>query len=364
MRLLSNLVPVVLDALTFARNLLRSQSALAAENLFLRKQLTFYVERELTPRRTDNATRFTMATLTRLLNWKDALVVVKPDTLIRGHRKGFRLFWRWKSRPRGRPPLPKDLQGLIAQMATENITWGEERIANELFVKLGIRVSPRTVRKYMPTRDDKGPRPCNSSQSWATFVRNHAKAIVAADFFTVVTARFRFLYVLVVMEVGTRKIVHVNVTAHPTAEWSLQQFREAIPCDHDDRFLIVDRDSKFSESLRKSVEAMGVRVLRTPRLAPQANCYCERLIGTTRRECLDFLIPLSENHLRRLLTEWRDYYNRARPHSSLGPGLPAAPVELPMKPGPHRHQLPDQSSVVSTPVLGGLHHQYQLTSAT
>ena len=363
MRLLSSVVSVVPDALTFARNLPHSRTSLAAENPFLRKQLTFYVEREQTPRRTDNATRFTMATLAKLFEWKDALVVIKPDTLIRWHRKGFRLFWRWKSRPTGRPSLPKDLQKLVAQMATENITWGEERIANELFVKLGIRVSPRTVRKYMPTRDDRGARPCNSSQSWATFVRDHAKAIVAADFFTVVTARFHFLYVLVVMEVGSRKIVHVNVTEHPTAEWTLQQFREAIPCDHSYRFLIVDRDTKFSGDLRKSVQAMGVRALRTPRRAPQANCYCERLIGTTRRECLDCLIPLSENHLRRLLTEWRDYYNRARPHSSLGPGLPAGPVELPMKTTQHRHHWPDRSSVVSTPVLGGLHHEYQLTSA-
>ena len=144
MRLLSSVVSVVPDALTFARNLPRSRTSLAAENPFLRKQLTFYVEREQTPRRTDNATRFTMATLARLFEWKDALVVIKPDTLIRWHRKGFRLFWRWKSRPTGRPSLPKDLQKLVAQMATETITWGEERIANELFVKLGIRVSPRT----------------------------------------------------------------------------------------------------------------------------------------------------------------------------------------------------------------------------
>ena len=143
--------------------------------------------------------------------------------------------------------------------------------------------------------------------AWSTFVRNHAKAIIAADFLTVVTARFQFLYVFVVMEVGTRRILHVNVTTHPTAEWTLQQFREAIPCEHDYRFVIVDRDTKFSEDLRRSVRAMGVRVLRTPPFASQANGYCERLTGTTRRECLDFLIPLSEKHLRRLLCEWRDY---------------------------------------------------------
>ena len=143
-----------------------------------------------------------------------------------------------------------------------------------------------------------------SSQRWAAFVRNHAKAIIAADFLIIATARFQLLYVLVVMEIGTRKIVHVNVTPHPTAEWTLQQFREAIPCEHSYRFLIIDRDSKFSEDLRKSVRAMGVRVLRTPPRAPQANSYCERLLGTTRRECMDFLIPLSEDHLRRILQSW------------------------------------------------------------
>ncbi len=316
MRLLSKIVPVVLDALAFARNLLRSRSALAAENLFLRKQLTFFIEREQTPRRTDNATRFTMAALARVFDWKNALIVVKPDTLVRWHRKGFRLFWRWKSRRKGRPPVPEELKKLIVEMAIANVSWGEERIAHELLVKLGIRVSPRTVRKYMPSRDDSDRGVRHSSQRWSTFVRNHAKAIIAADFLTVVTARFQFLYVFVVMEVGTRKILHVNLTSHPTAEWTLQQFREAIASEHDYRFVIVDRDTKFSEDLRKSVRAMGVRVLRTPPFAPQANGYCERLIGTTRRECLDFLIPLSEKHLRRLLCEWRDYYNQARPHSA------------------------------------------------
>ena len=137
--------------------------------------------------------------------------------------------------------------------------------------------------------------------------------------------------------------------------------REAIGCEHDYRFVIVDRDDKFSVDLRRSVRGMGVRPLRTSRRAPQANAYCERLIGTTRRECLDFLIPLSGEHLRRLLTEWRDYYNRARPHSSLGPGLPTTCVELPMKPDQHRHQLPAQRAVASRPVLGGLHHDYRLS---
>jgi transposase InsO family protein len=354
LRSLPNLA-VFFDLFSFARNLLRSRSSLAAENLFLRKQLAFFVEREHKPRRTDNATRFTMANLSRLFDWKNALVVVKPDTLIRWHRKGFRLFWRWKSRPKGRPPVPEELRKLIVEMATANVTWGEERIAHELLVKLGLQVSPRTIRKYMPARVGGGRGPCVSSQRWATFVRNHAK--------TIVTARFHVLYVFVVMEVSIRKMLHFNVTAHPSAEWTLQQFREAIPCEHDYRFLIIDRDSKFSKDLRKSVRAMGVKVLRTPRRSPQANAYCERLLGTTRRECLDFLIPLSERHLRRVLLEWRDYYNRARPHSSLGPSVPEPMSDLPVDPGPDRHQIPTGRRVVSTTVLGGLHHDYQIDTA-
>ena len=192
MRLLSNIVPAFVNVLAFARNLVRSQGALAAEDLFLRKQLTFFVEREQTPRHTNNVTRFTMAALARLFDWKNALVVVKPDTLVRWHRKGFRLFWRWKSRHKGRPPVPEELKKLIVEMAVTNVSWGEERITHELLVKLGIRVSPRTVGKYMPSRDDSDRDASHSSQCWSTFVRNHAKAIIATDFLTVVTARFQF----------------------------------------------------------------------------------------------------------------------------------------------------------------------------
>jgi transposase InsO family protein len=171
----------------------------------------------------------------------------------------------------------------------ENSTWGEERIANELKLKLGIRVSPRTVEKYLRDGPVRTPDP---KQRWLTFVHNHAKGIVACDFFVVVTATFRTLYVFVVMELGTRRILHHNVTAHPTAEWTLQQFREALPGDHPYRFVIHDRDSIFSKRLDKAVTDLGVRVLRTPVRAPMANSVCERFGGTLRRECLDLLIPL------------------------------------------------------------------------
>ena len=168
-----------------------------------------------------------MATLSQKFAWRDALRNVKPDTLIRWHRKGFQLFWHWKSKPTGRPPLPKGLRKLIREIAAANVTWGDERIANELNLKLGIRVSPRTVGKYLRTgRPQRTP---DAKQRWLTFVRNHAQVIVACDFFVVVTAAFRTLYVFVMMELGSRRILHYNVTSHPTAEWAVQQFREALP---------------------------------------------------------------------------------------------------------------------------------------
>jgi hypothetical protein len=220
---------------------MRPHGALAAENLFLRKQLTMYQERKLKPRRPDTAFRIGLVLLSRLFDWKHALVVIQPQTLIRWHRQGFRLFWRWKSRP-GRPPIPIELRRLIREMTVSNPAWGKERIANELLLKLGIRVSPRTVRKYMPKRP--GARPLGD-QRWSTFIRNHAAAILACDFCVVVTAPFRLLYVLIVIEHQTRRIVRCNVTTGPSAEWTRQQLREAIPADHSYRFLIHDRDGNF-----------------------------------------------------------------------------------------------------------------------
>jgi len=346
----------LLASLWLIARLCRSRTAVEAENLFLRKQLALFQERNLRPHRADDSTRWLMSFLSQWFDWRNALVVVKPETLIRWHRKGFRLFWRWKSRSVGRPRLPKDIQALIRHLATENPTWGQERIANEMKLKLGIRVSPRTVGKYLTQGPRRKPDP---SQRWLTFVRNHAQAIVACDFFVVVTARFRILYVFVLMELGRRKILHVNVTDHPSAEWTKQQLREALPGDHPFRFLIHDRDSIFSQELDRAVATMGVRVLRTPPQAPQANAMCERLVGTIRRECLDFLIPLGQRHLKDILNRWVRHYNHGRVHMSLGPGIPA-----PLYPSPpqteHRHRLPQGHRVCRKAVLGGLHHEYWL----
>ncbi len=349
---------LVADGMRFIALLPRSRSALAAENLFLRKQLAFYQERKIKPRRFDNVTRFILVLLSHAFAWNDALMNVTPRTFIDWQRAGFRLFWRWKSRP-GRPRIPAELRALIHEMASSNASWGEERITNELLLKLGIRVSPRTVRKYMPKRPRGQPR---GDQRWSTFVRNHAAAILACDFCVVVTATFRLLYVLVVIGHQTRRIVHTNVTAHPTAVWTLQQLREAIPSDHCYRFLIHDGDGIFSPQLDQSITHMGLRVLKTPPRSPKANSLCERVIGTLRRECLDFLIPLTENHLRIVTRNWVTHYNRGRPHTGLGPGIPDPPVELPVTPHEHRHRIPDHLKVVAQPVLGGLHYEYGLVA--
>jgi hypothetical protein len=346
---------VLSDGLIFLRLWLRPSAAVAAENLFLRKQLGLFVERKVKPRRATDSIRFTLGQLSRWFDWREALIVVQRETLTRWHRKGFRLFWKWKSRPRGRPQVPGDVRKLIREMAWSNPTWGEERIADELLLKIGIRISPRTVRHYMP----EALRPVDPKQRWMTFVRNHAKAIIASDFFVVVTATFQLVYVFVIIEVASRRVLHFNVTHHPTADWTLQQLRECIVGDEGYRFIIHDRDRIYSRDLDGSLKTLGLTVLKTPRKAPQANAICERWIGSARRECLDFMIPISETHIRQTLRCWVDHYNRARPHSSLGPGTPdpsSPKAELQAQ----RHCIPKDCRVVATSILGGLHHEYRL----
>ncbi len=370
MELFSRIIKVLSELAHLARTLFtngvhfialcaRSRSALAAENLFLRKQLAFYQERKVAPRRFDNVTRFILVLLSHGFAWKDALVNVTPKTFIGWHRAGIRLFWGWKSRP-GRPRIPPELRALIRAMARDNPGWGEERIANELLLKLGIQISPRTIRKYMPKRPKGQPR---GDQRWSTFVANHAKPIVACDFLTVVTATFKCLYVFVIIEIGTRKLLHIHVTDHPTAAWTQQQLREAIPSDHTYRYLIHDRDRIFSADLDKSIRRLGLRVLKSPYRSPLANCFCERVIGTLRRECLDYFIPLGRSHLCRTVKEWTCYYNRSRPHMSLGPGIPSPPAYLPARLQPMRHRIAGDQRVSSHPVLSGLHHDYRLEAA-
>jgi transposase InsO family protein len=227
---------------------------------------------------------------------------------------------------------------------------------------LGICVSPRTVRKYWPKHVDGAGRTRTSSQHWRTFVSNHAQGMVACDFLVAVTARFRVLLVFVVMEVGSRRILHYNVTTHPTADWTLQQFREAILSDHSDQFPIHDRDSIFSRELDQQLKNdFKLKVLRTPVRAPTGNAYCERLVGTVRRECLDFVIPLNERHLQMTLRSWVTHYNKGRPHSSLGPGFPEKSSDRPSTgPKNNRHRWPRDCEIGAKEILGGLHHEYWL----
>jgi transposase InsO family protein len=350
---------LVADLLRFLVVGLRSKSSLAAENLFLRKQLAIYQERAIKPGRTSQSTRLTLLWLSRCFDWRSALTVVTPRTFIGWHRQGFRFYWRRKCQA-GRPPIPLEFQTLIRRVARENPSWGEERIANELLLKLGLRVSPRTVRKYLPKLPAAPGGNRRGDQRWTTFLKNHAQAIVACDFCVVASATFRLLYVLVVMEHASRRLIHLNVTTHPTAAWTLQQLREAIPSDHTYRFILHDHDAIFSPRFDESLAHLDLEIITTPVRSPQANALCERLIGTLRRECLDWMIPLTEDHLRRTLWSWLPHYNRGRPHTSLGPGLPVPRLHYPVRVQRQRHRRDRASRVVAHPVLNGLHHEYRL----
>jgi putative transposase len=335
----------------------RSRRSIEAEILVLRRQLALFKEHGVKRRRIDATTRLSLAWLSRFCDWRSCVIVVRPETIVRWHRAGWRLFWRYRSRP-GRPPIALELRQLIRRMATENPLWGEERIANELMVKLGIRVSPRTVRKYMAMRSPGQPR---GDQRWSTFLKNHAKAILACDFFIAVTATFRMLYVFVVIEHSTRRLAHINVTANPTADWTLQQLREVVGNGGGHRYLIHDRDQIFANHLDDSIQALGIQVLRSPVASPKANAICERVIGTARRECLDWLIPMSEAHLRAILKCWVTHYNGGRPHSALGPGVPDPPEKHEGVPKlKRRYGLAADALVLVKSVLGGLHHEYSL----
>ena len=354
------LIKVLAEALRWVLLAFRSSQSIQAENLFLRRQLALYVERGVKPRRIDSITRIALTILSGWFDWGDALVVVRPQTLIRWHRAGWKLFWRQKSRP-GRPPIPAELQALIRRMASENRSWGEERIANELLLKLGIRVSPRTVNKYRPRRPRGRPR---GDLRWSTFLRLHAQGIIACDFLVAVTATFRLLYVLVVIEHRSRRLIHCNVTAHPSSAWTLQQLREAVGFEERYEYLLHDRDSIFAKHLDESIGRLGVTVLKSPPRSPMANSICERVIGTIRRECLDWLIPLSEAHLRQSLKSWIGHYNHGRPHMALGPDVPdPPPIVTSSSFLKSRHQLGDFGAIRSTPILGGLHHEYSLAPA-
>jgi putative transposase len=324
---------------------MRSHTRLAAENLFLRKQLAFYCERRIKPRRLDD--RATDARRPRPI----PRVAAPPHGCPTGDAPTMA--------PTGLSLVLAVEVTAIAEMARANRTWGEERIAAELLLKLGISVSPRTVGRYMkrPVPSGRGAQ----TQRWSTFLRNHAREVLACDFLVTVTARFRLVYVFVVLDISTRRLVHWNVTEHPTAEWTVQQFRAFVTGDEPYRFVIHDRDALYSSAVDRALASMHLCALRTPVRTPQANAFCERLIGTARRECLDFMIPLNGRHLRRILAEWVPHYNRGRPHASLGPGIPDRASSV--APRSTSQLLPQGHRVAAIPILGGLHHEYRLEPA-
>jgi len=327
----------------FLRALLVPKVHLAYENLALRQQLAVLNQASKRPKLRPRDRVF-WAWLSRLwTDWRSALMIVKPDTVVRWHRQGFRLYWRWKSRARkpGRPRLEQEIRDLIRWMSRENPTWGAPRIESELRL-LGHDVAEKTVAKYM-VRASKPP-----SQTWRTFLDNHVSDLAAIDFFTVPTATFRVLYVLVVLRHDRRKVVHFNITAHPTALWTAQQITEAFPFDEAPRYLLRDRDGSYGEAFRKRIKNMGIdEVVIAPR-SPWQNPYCERLIGSIRRECLDYVIVLHDRHLKRILSAYFDYYHNCRTHLSLDRNSPV----------PRQVEPSSMGTVTSIPQVGGLHHRY------
>jgi hypothetical protein len=325
------------------RAVFRGRAAIAAENLALRQQLAVLQVSVKRPR-LRKRDRVIWVWLSRLwADWRSCLMIVKPDTVVRWHRQGFRLYWRWKSRKRkpGRPKIDAEIRDLIRRMSRENATWGAPRIQPELAL-LGYAVAESTVARYM-IRRGKPP-----SQTWRTFLDNHVRDIVAVDFFTVPTATFRILFCFVVLRDHRRMVTHFNVTAHPTARWTAQQIVEAFPYDEAPRFLIRDRDAIYGEEFRKRVKHMRIEEVVVAYRSPWQSPFVERLIGSIRRECIDHVIVLNERHLRRILSSYFAYYHEARTHLSL---VRNAPV-------PRQVERPAEGKVIAIPQLGGLHHRY------
>jgi putative transposase len=334
---------VVLAFLGAARAAFRARRDLTLENLALRQQLALLRRRSKRPQ---------FGRLDRLLwvwlskqwaGWREALHLVRPETVIRWHRQGFRAFWTWKSRHGrvGRPRVGSELADLLRTMALANPLWGAPRIQGEL-LKLGLDVSQRTVARLMPRR----PKP--PSQTWRTFLRNHLADLVSVDFFVVPTATFRVLYVFVVLLHHRRQVVHFNVTDSPTAAWTAQQIVEAFPDDSAPRFLLRDRDSIYGGEFRRRVRGMRIAEVLTAPRSPWQNPFAERMIGTIRRELLDHVIVLNEGHLRRRLHSYFRYYHGSRTHLALEKDAPE----------PRAVEPPEHGRVVALPHVGGLHHRY------
>jgi len=340
------ILPCLLDGVLSS---FRSRAALQLEVIVLRHQLEVLQRTRPARVRLTRLDRILWLLIYRV--WPrclDAVVIVKPETVIAWHHKGFRAFWAWRSRPRrrGRPPVRAEVRTLIRRMTRENPLWGAPRVHGEL-LKLGIEISQAAVSKYM-IRHPKPP-----SQSWRTFLRNHVGCLASVDFFVVPTATFQLLFVFIVLRHERRRIVHLGVTAHPTSPWASQQIREAFPWETAPRYLIRDRDGSYGAVFRSRLQAMGINEVLTAPRSPWQNAYAERVIGTIRRECLDHVIILSERHLRRILSSYFDYYHRSRTHLSLEKDCPE----------PRPVHPPDAGKIIAFPQVGGLHHRYERRAA-
>lgn len=322
----------------FVRRLL-----LAAENLALRQQLAILQRSTPRPglRRRDRVFWVLLSWI--WTGWQSPLILVRPETVVRWHRLGFRFFWRWESRSKpGRPAIPANVIALIRRMAAENPTWGAPRIQAELHL-LGYDVAESTVAKYMP-RARKPP-----SQTWRTFLKNHLGTLASIDFFTVPTVTFQVLFVFVVLRHDRRRVVHFNVTAHATAKWVGRQLTQAFPFDEASRYLIRDRDRIYGDAVCRTLQNLGTEeVLIAPR-SPWQNPFVERLIGSIRRECLNHIIVLGERHLRAILNSYLTYYHTARTHMALDNNAPI----------PREVERPERGPVIAEPLVGGLHHRYR-----
>jgi len=328
-------------------DLFQPRALLVLESTALRQQLAVFAARQPSVK-TKPSERLLWILLARYWpRWHELLVIVKPETVIRWHREGFKAYWRWKSGRRrpGRPLTPHETRALIRRMARENPTWGAPRIHGEL-AKLGIDVSERTVARFMPRR----PADPIKRLRWREFLSAHRNAIAATDFLTVPTITFRVLYVLFVIDHGRRRVLHVGVTAHPTASWIAQQLRNSFP-DNVPKILILDNDAKFGNEVRRTIRSFGITEKRTSYRSPWQNGVAERWVGSVRRELLDHVIVFNERHLRGLLREYVPYYNDDRTHLGIEKD---APRNRPVSLRPHA-----EARIVSGPRCSGMHHRYE-----
>lgn len=346
------MITFLIDLFGFLKAFFRSRYNLGLEILALRQQLGVLKRKHPRPRLQIHDRIFWILLHRLWPAWSNVLVIVKPETVVAWHRTGFRWFWRLRSRPKsaGRPIINAEVRALIRRMVEENSGWGAPRIHGEL-LKLGFNVSERTVSRYLRRTSP----PSNAGRLWAAFLRNHREVIAAMDFFTVPTVTFRVLYCFFVIEHGRRRILHFNVTEHPTGRWIVQQLRETFRESCQYHYAILDRDGKFGEEVTELLTASGVKPTRTSAASPWQNGIAERWIGSCRRELLDHVIVLNDVHLRRLIRDYISYYHADRIHDSLEKDAPAM---RPVSSKPNR-----SARLVSFPRVGGLHHRYDWQQA-